>query len=276
MESLRSRKGFSTATTPPQGGKPAPEKSKLETMLAEALRNNPDIRVAAAKLAEAEADLNRTRLQVTQKVVTHHQAILSQKAVVNLAQKRYEHVKRLLDMGIGGDEIDEAIAKLEIAKAKLTEAEAELPYLLGRAAQVESGRKWEYRGFLEPYYQKAFDNTQTIKVQGPLTERIRKALQTAVKVDYKNVPFKDVLKDLEKKVPGLSFRDVIIRDKEPNVTLQFEEPLPVSAILQALTDDCGIRFFVRDYGIRVIPMNFGNFPDLLTVEQFLRQKPPEK
>lgn len=122
----------------------------------------------------------------------------------------------------------------------------------------------------------AFDFTQNDKVRGPLTERIRKALQTSVKVDYKNVPFKDVLKDLEKKAPGLSFRDVIIRDKDPNVTLQFEETLPISAILQALTGDCGIRFFVRDYGIRVIPMNFGTFPDLLTVEQFLRQKPPEK
>src|SRR5436309_9636032 len=35
----------------------------LEELLAQALKANPDIRVAEAKLREAEAELNRTRLQ---------------------------------------------------------------------------------------------------------------------------------------------------------------------------------------------------------------------
>src|SRR5215469_3745646 len=67
--------------TPKAAKQKAPQKkSALEEMLAEALKNNPDIRVAAAKLAEADAELNRTRLQVTQKVASLHHAILSQKA----------------------------------------------------------------------------------------------------------------------------------------------------------------------------------------------------
>src|SRR5437660_737827 len=41
----------------------------LEEMLNKALKDNPDIRVAEAKVREAEAELNRTRLQVTQKVL---------------------------------------------------------------------------------------------------------------------------------------------------------------------------------------------------------------
>src|SRR5690348_16019153 len=58
--------------------KAQPKKSKLEEMLAEALKNNPDIRVAVAKVAEADAELNRTRLQVMQKVVMLHHAIETQ------------------------------------------------------------------------------------------------------------------------------------------------------------------------------------------------------
>src|SRR6516165_2137186 len=41
----------------------------LEEMLAEALKDNPDIRVAEAKRQEADAVLNKTRLQVMQQVV---------------------------------------------------------------------------------------------------------------------------------------------------------------------------------------------------------------
>src|SRR5579883_1482356 len=60
---------------PPANAKPAPAKPEksavpsLQELLTQALRENPDIRVAEAKLREAEADLNRTRLQVTRKVV---------------------------------------------------------------------------------------------------------------------------------------------------------------------------------------------------------------
>src|SRR5947209_1017266 len=54
-----------------KGDKAAPPAdTDLADMLAKALRDNPDIRVAEAKLREADAELNRIRLQVTQKVVT--------------------------------------------------------------------------------------------------------------------------------------------------------------------------------------------------------------
>src|SRR5437588_11514314 len=46
------------------------EHGSLEEALASALKNNPDIRVAESKVQEAEAELNRSRLQVTQKVVS--------------------------------------------------------------------------------------------------------------------------------------------------------------------------------------------------------------
>ena len=62
--------------------KEAPAKSKLEEMLQQALQNNPDLRVAAAKVGEAEAKLNRARLLVVQKIGAAYQAVEAQKAAV--------------------------------------------------------------------------------------------------------------------------------------------------------------------------------------------------
>src|SRR6516225_8016208 len=76
--------GQGSATEKPGGNPGGPKegegakdaaKSKLEELLAQALRDNPDVRVAAAKAAEAEAVLSRARLQVVQKVVAAFQAV---------------------------------------------------------------------------------------------------------------------------------------------------------------------------------------------------------
>ena len=72
-------------TEPPA---PKPAQSKLEEMLEKALKDNPDVRLAAAKLAEAEAELNRARLQVVHQVATAYQAIEAQKAAVESAIHR--------------------------------------------------------------------------------------------------------------------------------------------------------------------------------------------
>src|SRR4051812_25159851 len=71
----------------------APPKSNLEEMLEQALKDNPDLRVAAVKVAEAEAELNRTRLQVMQKVVTLYRAVEAQRAAVT---HKEDQLKRLM------------------------------------------------------------------------------------------------------------------------------------------------------------------------------------
>src|SRR5713226_2347416 len=72
--------------------KDAPPKTKLEEMIQQALRNNPDIRVAEAKVAEAEAELNRTRLVIMQKVVLYNTNLAEAKAKVALAERRFERL----------------------------------------------------------------------------------------------------------------------------------------------------------------------------------------
>jgi hypothetical protein len=283
---------------PPSGGRKPPEssksqganaprsgeKSKLEEMLAEALKNNPDIRVAAAKLAEAEAELNRTRLQVLQKIVAVHAAIASKKTEVAYRQKEYQRYQALLaDRAIDAKLVDEQEDKLALAKAQLAELEAQMPALLGKSPRSEKDTVGE-AVFLSVRLRHA-EPMVTPKIAGPMAERLRKALQTPVKVDYKDMTLTDILKDLEKKAPGLSFhiRDVpeeIQPGKGPfgtveaKLNLHFDMPLPIAALLQALTDTAASRFYVRDYGILVTGVVVPR--EALTVEGFMRQKPAEK
>jgi len=281
------------------GTKTAPTKSKLEEMLTEALKNNPDIRVAAAKVAEADAELNRTRLQVTQKVIALHHALLSQKAEVAYRQTQYERFKQLAAAkSIDATLLDEQQQRLTLAKAKLAELEAQMPALLGKAATASlrlhsmafspDGQTLAIRSDGRVRFWETTPGTRITTVQGewqmvphrtgPLTERIRKALETPIKVDYKDMTFDAILKDLAKKVPGLSFRNMLKLGgniKEGTMSLRFDEALPVSAILQALADDYRISFVVREYGILVTRRD-NVPPEAITVQEFLRQKPAEK
>jgi hypothetical protein len=158
--------------------KPAEEKkpSPLEEMLAQAMRDNPDVRVAEAKVREAEAELNRVRLQAIQKVVAHQHTIETLTTAVRLAEARYQAAEaalrfaevqyaRTLELskrgGVAKEDVDAARAKVEQAKADLVaaqatlqaakadvaKAQAELPYLLGKGGKTddktaELTRRW--------------------------------------------------------------------------------------------------------------------------------------
>jgi hypothetical protein len=125
------------ASDPPatftEKAKDAPAKSKLEEMLEKALRDNPDLRLAAAKVAEADAELNRARLLVVQKVGAAYQAVEAQKAAVEFAAAELAEVKTHHDAGTMTEAtLRAAQGKLIDAKAKLAALEAEMPYLLGK------------------------------------------------------------------------------------------------------------------------------------------------
>jgi hypothetical protein len=270
-----------------------PEKSRLEEMLTEALKHNPDIRVAAAKLAEADAELNRSRLLVTQKVVMLYYAIETQKKTVAHQEARYKRVEQMIKSAtVSAEDAAEARQALALAKGKLEELEAQLPALLGKSAHEEADdRDLRAAAVLalkfigQPQDSIEFNKylfstgvaTQN-KATGPMAERLRKALQTPVKVDYKEEMFALILKDLERKVDGLSFRNLFERlgpGNHPAYSIHFEEALPVSAILQALADESGCFFFVRDYGILAIKKDNAP-PGAMTVEEFLRHKPADE
>lgn len=127
---------------PPPGvlpPKPPPKRDKpsapsLDEMIATAMKANPDLRVAQAKVAEAEAELYRTRLMVTQKVTTLHRAIAAQRDSVQAAEKNFQQFEKMYLEGTSSESnLAERKATLAQAKSKLAEMEAELPYLLGQS-----------------------------------------------------------------------------------------------------------------------------------------------
>ncbi len=155
-----------TGAPPPK--KPAEEKkpSALEELLSQALRDNPDVRVADAKVREAEAELNRARLLVIQKVVAHQHTVETLESAVKtaearnavaeaglrLAEAQYQRIAELIKKGVTAREdvdaaqaklqqakadVDTARAMLQAAKADLAKAKAELPYLLGKGNKEE-------------------------------------------------------------------------------------------------------------------------------------------
>jgi hypothetical protein len=261
----------------------APAKAKLEDLLAKALRDNPDIRVAAAKLAEADAELNRARLQVAQKVIAAHHALEAAQAEVEAAQKDLARLERLNKTGVAREaDVDGARRALVQAKGKLAEAEAGLSFLLGAAPQrgVQSDsagaadhphfltlmneaelrrRYWlDLAGTLPPTATEEMATLLAHRPKGDLADKLRKALDAPVTVNYKGKTGYEVLRDLLGKAEGVPVVEQIRRKEVDErlsapLDLQMKQPLPLGAALQLLEDQTheNLRLLVREYGVLV-------------------------
>jgi hypothetical protein len=268
---------------PPAKDKEAPAKSKLEQMLELALKNNPDLRVAEAKAREADAEVSRTRLAVTQKVVLLYNGIEAARANVQLAEKQLERLRRLAAQGLGVDQVatDEGEVKLRQAKADLAKLEAEVPYLLGQPnAKVRGdGKDWElFLGKAEPgedhraavesalrylQYTTGRDDSATAlavlamqkalapPVSAPMSEKLREKLDLTVtfKHDGPLTP-KDALEVLADRYDlPIVVKSPDARFAEGDLPVVLKD-VPLGAVFQWMEDSLPKHcFVVRDYGL---------------------------
>jgi hypothetical protein len=276
--------------TMPGGGGQPPAKSKLERMLEKALHNNPDIRLAEAKLQEAQAELNKVRLQVAQKAVSLHHAWATQKAVVDHEQRKIARVRDLFaKRAIAREEVEAAEENLAIAKAKLAEIEAQMPYVMGEQPLAGGpggmhmmmggppGMLPGMGGIMGAGGGGMMGGTGGASMGGGAgmmgmmgaskagavepdsAKRIRKVLETRVRVNYNKATVSMILEHLAKKVPGFSCRNLLHLSpniQEVGLDLAFDYDLPVGAILEAIEDALlpgQVSFLVRDYGLVLMP-----------------------
>lgn len=265
-------------TKPP--AKPGATKSKLEEMIEQALKSNPDLSVAAAKVATAQAELTRTRLQVTQKVVALYYALEGQKAQVATLQVRLKGLQRLYKTKVVSEE-EVAVAEelLRTAKAKLAEMEAEQPYLLGLtrrrtdlaldrmtedASVAASLRYLAYRQALSGVAREHVLGLRS-RVKGKVADKLREALDRHVSVNFEKAPLGDVLELLKAKAPGVAIQTKQMALDE-KVTGELKD-VPLGAVLEWLEDTLSARFVVREYGLLFAPSGILP-PGALSVHDF--------
>jgi hypothetical protein len=260
----------------------APAKSKLEEMLERALQYNPDIRVAESKLREAEAELNRARLLVTQKVVTLNASLEAARANVAAAEARVKRAQGARNV-VGPEEIDAALATFQQAKADLAKLEAEAPYITGQPPKeanvdpaMQRGLEWlrkqrfvdEDRILtqrdLQARYAAALALAQRaweaenaglgskVEVDKPAADRVRAALNKPVTLELqrKKLPFAlalivSVAPDVPIHVKG----DTDWENWDTVAPATFKD-VPLYAVLQWFEDVLPHhRAYVRDYGV---------------------------
>jgi hypothetical protein len=281
-----SQKPHDTATPSKSATKPV--RSELEQLLLNAMQNNPDIRVSEAKVREAEAELNRTRIQVLQKVSTLYSTIEAQKTAIARAQVSLDRVNRLLqNKAVGPEELQQTEATLTAEKSKLASAESEMTGLLGKMPANQTA--WDIRGQViwnpegswhqvapstidvsGALWQQAISNANNGWISsvlvnseaaksapsqapvGSMAERIRKALDTPVKVEYKRQTHRQILNDLKNKAASVPIYVRIGTGAGDPVDFDLGE-VPLGAALQAFADffEPDLRFVVREYGILV-------------------------
>jgi hypothetical protein len=230
------------------------EQAGLDAVFAEALKNNPDIRVAEAKLREAEAELYRVRVNVLNRVVILRHDIRSAKAAADEARSRYEREKALAARGgSGAADLSAAFAAAEKYLADLAVKQAELDLLIGKphgkGANAPAKEGADRQKVAYEMYAPAEALLQRATASPAMVEKIRKALDVPLKIETsgKMAPSK-FLEWLREQTRGVNIVGTIEDDQEVS-PLKFAEPVPLGAIYQWAEDQLGWRFVVRDYGI---------------------------
>ncbi len=272
---------------------------KLDEQYSQALKTNPDIKVAEAKLREAEAEVTRVRLGVLQRLRLIHAKINFAKAQVDLTEARWQREKQIYAKGAGSmADLLASEAEMRKAQADLTVAEAELPYLLGeRPGGAVAGITFSPDGRLLHTVEadgsvriwditsgKAVVQQPGAPLQGPApsapmpgsaNEKLREALDTQFKVNLQDIDLKDALKFVQDRIENLNIHVSARKASEKRVSIDLVAEIPVGAFFQFLEDETGCVFIIRDYGIVVVDRDRLP-PGAALLATFWRQKPAAK
>jgi hypothetical protein len=299
---------FTRAQPPASGSKKAAgEPEQVEKMvkkpdatdaaIAAALANDPDVKMARAKMQLAEAEFAKARQAVTIKVVTLKAKIEQLKVQLGPVEQQLTVMMEAFKRGNGAyAEVLAVREKVEAAKAALALAETEWKLLTGSAPGVglgtDSGHErtvasallWlgkhqaagnpDAAALLMQSLMASGAAQERAAVKGPVAERIRAALDKPVKLAEKGqfVNFQAAIDAFKKAGIDIPFRQ---NNALETITSEGEE-LPVGAWLQLFLDmNPGMVMVVREYGV-LITLKENAPPDAVGVMDFWKQKPQAK
>jgi hypothetical protein len=294
-----------TQGQPAKGGGGAggtPKADPTDALVHAALANDPDVKLAQAKMQLAEAEMAKAKQSIILKVMTLNATIQDLKSQVAAHTLSVQVAEKAMQNGTGAlaDLLQERM-KLEPVKSALAKAEMELKLITGgmnKEMGANTGSVW---GNPNPFYstagqqfsywsqglganpglspnQGAFELLNTVEysvpllptAKGPIPDRIRASLDKTVKLGAKGeqVTFAKAL-EVFKKDAGL---DVPVREVAKIEPIKSEgEELPVGAWFQLFADNTpGSRFLVREYGLLVTVNNVAP-PGALQLFEFWKQ-----
>lgn len=282
---------------PPAGGKgdkkadaPAPD-----TALEAALANDPDVRVARAKVQLAEAEWVKARQAVTAKVLTLRSQVADQTRAAQVTAEMYELASGAYKKGQGSRaELLAAAEKMYAAQAAVSRSETELKLITGGGAagpavagcpfagkpggasclacHAPAGTSDEVAAARIDQFRKVMTHARA--ATGPVPDRIRAALDKPVKLGAKgeSVSFPKALDAFKKAGLDVPVRVLAgVGEVSPD-----GEELPIGAWLQLYADqtpDC--LMLVRDYGLLVTGKTLNPPTDAVSVFDLWKQKPAD-
>lgn len=221
----------------------------LDAALAAALANNPDILLAAAKVRQAEAELNQVRLKTVQDVL--------------VAYKQYDiHMRH-------SRRVDIAVNREEAAKAQqdLVESEALVRYLLGvpPSGLAESPREPAPAATISSGAERVASEA---RARPELPRELADALSAEVDCQFVEMPLRDIMEMLQGEIGmvvtyGSDLHADEIGAEEGRggfssgrtvISLNLGRT-SWKNVLTALNDKFYLAFVVRDYGLLVTRAN---------------------
>ena len=295
----------------PADEKAAPAKEALDQLLAEALRNSPEIQLGEAKLREAEAELRRVRLSVLQKVIEQQTTVEAQKQRATIAEASYQRAANMFAKGgMSSEELARAKAEVESVKAAIKQAELTLNGLTGKlpfsvpggGAMGMMGGGAMGMGFDPRMMGGQFGiggggfgqfgggalgiaggqggvedpNARHVRTpRGASADKVRQSLDKMVKIDLPvTMPLKDIPRWLRESVCDVPLLPQFQDKREELVVFGLSGEITLGAAFQALQDVVpGLQCFVREYGILITVDGVGPDDGMLLLDFWRNESP---
>jgi hypothetical protein len=222
---------------------PAPKLADVPRNLAEmltvALRSNPEILQAEAKVRRAEADLNQVRLKVTEAVVTAFHEREKQEAAIRATEQTFANARKMARTGtVSQTETIAAERAYVEERAKHVQNEARARYLLGLGVRMGG----ESAAGSEPPLPE-----RPRRARPPIPEKYRQALEKKLSRPMELVSAETLAAFLQEELQTQVI-NVLGNHGCGGFGVKLEnETLRVA--LTAAHDVCGFVFVFRDYGI---------------------------